>query len=258
MAAIIITDTQPKESIRNDNMIDIHCHILPGVDDGAESLDEAKIMLDLQRKSGVKQLYLTPHFYPDEEDLDVFLSDRQKAWDELSADSDLQIRLGAEVAYGHELLSLDLRKLTLGQSEYLLLEFPMYYPAYVMQTVERLLKQGMIPILAHVERYLYFRRDPDLLKELIDLGALAQVTAQALFDKRDRNFAMACLRHNLAQIVASDAHNTTERKPCMELLHKLPEELMQRHKEYSAAVWENRLPGFVEATAVNDTYFGYR
>ena len=126
-------------------MIDIHCHILPGVDDGAENLTQSQLLLDLQRQSGVDCLYLTPHFYPDEEKLDAFLSKRQKAWDDLSADFDsldkLQLRLGAEVGYCRELLSLDLQKLTLGESNYLLLELPLYYPAYVMQTVEELLKQ---------------------------------------------------------------------------------------------------------------------
>ena len=244
-------------------MIDIHCHILPHMDDGAEDVNEAKAMLTMARASGVSAICLTPHFYPDKINIDTFLSDRQKAWEELDAVCDpresCQICLGAEVCYCEQLLSIDLRRLTLGDSDYLLLELPgQRYPAYVTQLVEEMLVKGLIPIFAHVERYTYFREEPELLKRLIENGALAQVSIQALFDKRDKNFSIACLRHGLAQIVASDAHNTTDRKPCMELLNKLPVELRRLHDAFSTVVWENDLPAYFRPTTVHKTFFGYR
>lgn len=243
-------------------MIDIHCHILPGIDDGANNLNESLSMLAMQQDSGVKRMCLTPHFYPETKSMDTFLAEREKAWNELSASldksQDLQIRLGTEISYSQELLSLDLRKLTLGESDYLLLEFPWRYPAYAAQIMQRMLDEGFIPILAHVERYPYFRQEPNLLKQLIDIGALAQVSAQSLFDKRDKRFALACLNHNLAHIVASDAHNTVDRKPCMELLNRLPEKLKELHDIFSTAIWENELPTYIRATTVNRSYLGYR
>lgn len=244
-------------------MIDLHCHILPGIDDGAKDVSEAKTMLAIQQASGVESLCLTPHFYPEDKSIETFLTERNRAWEALCAvlapQEKEQIRLGAEVRYCEQLLSLDLRSLTLGQSDYLLLELPgRRYPAYAVQIIEELLGKGITPVLAHVERYAYFREEPELLKRLIDLGALAQVSAKTLFDKRDRNFSMACLQHGLVQIVASDAHNITTRKPCMELLRKLPMELQQLHDAFTVAVWENELPPYIRASTVKKTFFGYR
>lgn len=244
-------------------MIDLHCHILPGIDDGAKDLSEAGKMISMQHTSGVDDLFLTPHFYPDGKSIEAFLVDRKRAWEELSSSlsprETMQIRLGAEVRYCEQLLSLDLRKLTLGESDYLLLELPgRRYPAYLYQFVEELLGRGLVPILAHVERCAYFREDPQLLKQIVDRGSFAQVSALALFDKRDRNFSIACLQHGLAQIVASDAHDTTGRKPCMEQIRKLPDELQQLHDTITSAVWDNELPPYIRATTVKKTFFGYR
>ena len=241
-------------------MIDIHCHILPGVDDGAKDLSESKAMLAAQRAAGVDRLFLTPHFYPEKMSMDDFLTARQNAWAQLGALEDLpQLRLGAEVRYCPQLLDLDLRKVTLGDSDYMLLELPgRRYPSFAVQIVEELQGKGIIPILAHVERCAYFREDPQLLQRLVDLGALAQVSAEALFDRADKKFAQTCLMHNLAQIIASDAHNMTGRKPCMDQLERLPEELRQLHAVASEAVWNNEMIPYMRATAVKKTFFGYR
>lgn len=244
-------------------MIDLHCHILPGIDDGPKELSDAKEMLAMQQASGVECLFLTPHFYSEEKKVDIFLSDREETWEKLNAAltprEKTQIRLGAEVRYGEHLLSMDLRSLTLGESDYLLLELPgQRYPAYIHKFIDELLGKGLIPILAHVERYTYFREEPELLKGLVDIGVLAQVSAQALFDKQDKNFSVACLQHGLAQIVASDAHNTTVRKPCMEEIRKLPKNLQQLHDAITSAVWDNELPPYIRTTSVKKTFFGYR
>lgn len=244
-------------------MIDLHCHILPGMDDGARELREAVGMLQMERASGVDRLFLTPHFYPEEESPDDFLSRRESAWEALCTVLTPQerkgIRLGAEVRYCEKLLALDLRKLTLGDSDYLLLELPgLRYPTYVVQIMEELLGRGLIPVLAHVERCAYFREEPELLKRLVDLGVLAQVSALALFDRRDKHFSIACLRHGLAQLVSSDAHSTTDRKPCMELVQRLPVELQQRYEVFAEAVWDNELPDYFRAGNVKKTFFGYR
>lgn len=241
-------------------MIDIHCHILPGVDDGAKDLSESKAMLAAQRAVGVDRLFLTPHFYPEEMSMDDFLTARERAWAQLGTLEKLpQLRLGAEVRYCRQLLELDLRKVTLGDSDYLLLELSgRHYPSFAVQILEELLGDGYLPILAHVERCSYFREDPQLLKRLVDLGALAQVSASALFDRKDKNFARSCLEHGLAHIVASDAHNMSGRKPCMELVNRLPRELVQLHGDCCEAVWNNELPLYMRATALKKTFFGYR
>lgn len=259
MVVTIVTVQQMAER-NTEMMIDIHCHILPHIDDGAENINEAKVMMDMERSSGVDAIYLTPHFHPEKVDVDSFLASREKAWQELGvSDRSVRMRLGAEVHYSERLLSIDLRKLTLGDSDYLLLELPgTRYPAYVSQLVENMQGRGLIPIFAHVERYAYFREEPALLKRLIEQGALAQVNVQSLFDRRDKNFSMACLRHGMAQLIASDAHDITKRRPCMELEQKLPEELRDLHNVFSNAIWENEMPPYLRPTAMKKTLFGYR
>lgn len=261
--ADIIAMVQQKAERNGKMMIDIHCHILPHIDDGAENENEAKVMLDMERSAGVDAMYLTPHFYPEKIDIDTFLRKRECAWEKLSAadavSEQCQIRLGAEVRYSEQLLSMDLKRLTLGDSDYLLLELPENrYPAYVTQLVEYMQGRGVVPIFAHIERYAYFRKEPKLIKHLVEMGALAQVNMHSLFDRRDRNFSLACLKHGMAQLIASDAHNTTSRRPCMELTQKLPTELIELHNVFAKAIWENDVPVYYRPTLVKKSLFGYR
>lgn len=244
-------------------MIDIHCHLLPGIDDGAPSADVSMAMLAMQRKLGVERMFLTPHFYPEDMAQEDFLAARAASWEAFSAgleesDKD-RIRLGAEVRYCPQLLRLDLQQLTLADTSYLLLELPSrQYPPYLVQSVEQLLGRGVLPILAHVERCLYFRKEPALLKRLVDLGALAQVSAASLFDRRDKNFAKACLDHQLVQMVASDAHDASRRPPNLDQCSRLGEDSRQLHEAVTEAVWDNELPNYFRPTLVKKTIFGYR
>ena len=242
-------------------MTDIHTHILPGVDDGAKNGEEALAMLRLQRESGVERMYLTPHFYPRHQKFEEFLEKRAAARETLRAltvGKDIpEMRLGAEVHYSPDILEMDLRQLTLGDSDFLLLEMPhMIYPAYGEQVVSRILEDGITPILAHVERFPYFRKDPALLKRLIDLGALGQVSADALNLKMDKGFARACLSCGLAQLVGSDAHNTDSRRPCMEEVSKLPEQMIRQIEMFSECIWENEVPPMVYTTLPKKNFFG--
>ena len=92
----------------------------------------------------------------------------------------------------------------------------------------------------------------------MDLGALAQVSVAALFDRSDRNFALACLEHHLAHIIATDAHHMVEREPCMELLNRLPAEILELQEACSEAVWNNEMVPYMRAATIKKTFFGYR
>lgn len=247
----------------NQTMIDIHTHILPELDDGANSVEEAKSMLMLQRQQGVDRIFLTPHFYPEEMDLETFLHQREISWNRLAEALEPEVlaglRLGAEVHYSPNILQLDVRQLTLGKSDYLLLEFSHHrYPVYMEEVISELQERGIIPILAHVERFPYFRREPQLLAKLVDLGCLCQVSAGALFLRRDNGFARACLEHDLAQIVASDAHNLTTRTPCMDEVFRLPDHLRDKIDVFSQVVWEDAVPPPVSPSPVRKGIWGYR
>ena len=243
-------------------LTDLHTHILPCMDDGAEDLDMALAMLRQQKKRGVERVALTSHFHPLREALDAFLQRRQQAFSTLLSRWDGKtmpsLRLGAEVRYTPELAQMDLRQLTIGQSDYLLLELPdAAVPAHVEQVAEGMLLQGVTPILAHVERCAYFRTEPYRLERLAQMGALAQVSCKAIKNPKDKGFAAACLQKGLAHVIASDAHNMGFKGPVLGSA-QLDGDLICRAEEFARAVWENdRLPAYT-IHSVKKGLLGYR
>ncbi|MBQ7329966.1 MAG: capsular biosynthesis protein [Oscillospiraceae bacterium] len=244
-------------------LTDLHTHILPGVDDGAKDLEASLEILRKQKKSGVERVALTSHFYPMREELQDFLDRRQRAYEELlyawDVDTMPQLRLGAEVHYSSSIADMDLRKLSLAQSDYLLVELSdTMVPAHIEQVLKIILSQGITPILAHVERCAYFMEDPSKLLHLIELGALAQITTRALHNKRRQKFAEICLQKNVAQIIASDVHGIWELKTGLGALKEsLSGGTIERAEAFARAVWDNTpLPVF-EPEPIKRKLFGY-
>ena len=227
-------------------MIDLHTHILPGIDDGAKDVSTSLQMLQLQQREGVDRLFLTPHFDCRKTSISDFLRVRQEAFDRLRAALGgapaPEMKLGAEVHFSPELMEEDLSKLTLGQSDYILLELSYRrYPAVLEEAVEEILDRGYIPILAHVERFFYFCDHPELLTDLVERGALAQVSADVIIEHKRFSLGRACVTHDLAQVIASDTHNCDTRPPCLgQAAEKLPAEYRRRMNIYLNAVWEGR------------------
>lgn len=245
------------------SLTDLHTHNLPQFDDGAQTMEIALQMLRMQKQSGVDRVALTPHYYPLREELGSFLERRQRAYDMLLSRWDREtmpdLRLGAEVRYSPLLAEMNLRALTIGESDYLLLELSnTAVPTHIEEILKHILQQEITPILAHVERCDYFRQMPDQLSHLIAMGALAQVTARALVDRKDQKFAEACLKNGNAQIIASDIHDSAEDKACLgNILGKLNEDWILRGEEVSKAVWENSLPPAFTINPIRKTLFGY-
>lgn len=244
-------------------MTDLHTHILPGIDDGADCLELSLKMLRKLKTKGVKRVALTPHFYPMREELSVFLRRRAQAYDILLSAWDKQtmpqLLLGAEVHYTPELLQMDLRQLTIGAGSYLLLELPdADVNPFVEQVVDAILLDGIIPILAHVERCQPFRKDPERLFRLVRMGALAQISAEALTENKD-SFAIACLQNGLAQIVASDAHNLKDRFCAIDTkAARKRVEIINWAEEFARSVWDNApLPAFA-IKPLKKNILGYR
>lgn len=244
-------------------LTDLHTHILPAMDDGAENLESAIQMLRMEKAGGVERVAMTPHFYPQRESLEEFLnrrdsafSDLQTVWDEETMPG---LRLGAEVRYSPALLDMDLHRLTIGQSNYLLLELSnTEVPAYIERVLDGIQKQGIMPILAHVERCIYFRREPNDLQRLIQMGALAQISGKALKYRGDRNFSKMCLEKGLAHIIASDAHHPNKEGGLGEIAKTLNGELMERAEEFAKAVWDNECPPAFSINSVQKGLLGYR
>ncbi len=259
----VATDTERSDFVRR-SLTDLHTHILPQMDDGAINVEMACAMLRKEKANGVTRVMLTPHFYPLRESMEDFLYRRSEAWNFLVEHWDgarmPQIQLGAEVRYSAELLNMDLSQLTLGGSEYLLLELSdRRLPAHLHEVLDRMLMMGITPILAHVERCMYFREEPERLLRLVELGALMQVSAGAVLDKKDRGFAKACLRKGIAQFVASDAHNLTDRAPSLNAaLRRYDEDLILHAESAARKIWNHQpLSGF-EAYPIRKTIFGYK
>ena len=207
-------------------MIDIHAHILPGVDDGAADLDTALQMARMAADSGVTDLIATPHCnqrfryenYADEELTERFVQLEQAVRD---AAISLRLHRGIEV-YG----TLDTAQLlqqgkltTLCGSRYLLLEFDFSEePSFMAHVLRSVRAEGVTPIVAHPERYRALQSDPSVLYEWVLRGIHLQINKGSLsgyFGRSAFQTAMRLLRHDLASFVASDAHGVNRRTPVL-------------------------------------------
>jgi protein-tyrosine phosphatase len=202
-------------------MIDLHTHILPGLDDGAENMAEALEMARIAVADGVHTMVATPHIgllgeFGWKEVLGVTNAVR-----EALAAEDIPLRLlpGAELLISPDLAHSVGRhgELTLGGTRYVLVELPMQqYPIYTEQTLFELQLKGFIPILAHPERNNKLQADPDVLGWMVQRGIMTQVTAGSLlgdFGAPMRQTAEAMVTRRMAHFIASDSHGPDDRPP---------------------------------------------
>lgn len=205
-------------------MIDFHSHVLPGMDDGSSSPEESIAMLEMSAAQGIDHIFATCHFYPDEEDPASFLRRRREACRELLAFSEgrdksnplPEIHLGAEVYYFPGISTCDdIKPLALGETKLLLVEPPVApFSASMLDEIERIGPNlGLIPVIAHLDRYCRFLRDNTLFDILSERRVLIQVNASFFLHRDSRKFAMEMLEKSRFQLMGSDCHNTTTRAP---------------------------------------------
>ena len=222
---------------KKDRIVDIHCHILPGLDDGAGSMEESMEMLRIAEKAGITDLIATPHFKagrrnPSPETIHRRLQELQREAER----QDIFINLypGNEVLFFSGLEeALESGKIcTLNNSSYLLLEF---FPSDPYQSIRNALDQvlGMelVPIIAHVERYGCLLEDWTQVEALRGMGAQIQINASSLTGKagsKAKKLAWILLRGHLVDYIGTDAHGSLSRTPdlrkCLKLLHRKCEE----------------------------------
>ncbi|NLL63278.1 MAG: hypothetical protein GX241_03405 [Ruminococcaceae bacterium] len=201
-------------------MTDLHCHILPAIDDGAMDEKEAIALLKEEAKQGVTQIVFTPHFN-DSISVDDFITLRQNSLKRLNEaienkkneEFSFRTKLGAEVHYSENLKNIDLAQLCFTGTCYLLLELPFEKePSDLEEMIEYIVSLGIIPILAHVERYSYLIDNPRKLKKLIKLGALSQANLGAIWRNDDLTLKIVKLINmKLIHVVATDAHSKVKR-----------------------------------------------
>jgi protein-tyrosine phosphatase len=203
-------------------MIDIHCHILPGMDDGPEHLDAAIRMCRMAAADGVRTIVATPHFSPGSNEFDnaMLTAAQQLLQAAVQKDGlDLSILIGAEVAVTPE-LDFHLKQhrfLAINGGRYFLAEFrPLSVPANWDTFLISMMASGFVPIIAHPERNLWFMNHPEALPFVVKNGVMLQVTAASItggLGPDVRDFCSYLLKRNLVHIIASDAHSADFRPP---------------------------------------------
>lgn len=216
-------------------MIDLHCHILPGIDDGAQNMEESLAMAKLAVSEGITHILATPHHLnrtwinPKSQVLNLV----DQVQDELDrAGIDLTLFPGQEVRINGELKQhIQSNEICFVDEfdKYIMVEFPTpSVPEYTERLFFELMSQGIRPVVVHPERNTAIQENPDLLYDLVDKGALSQLTAGsyvgALGSDLER-FSRDLIEADLVHLIASDAHNTSSRPFYMkEAFEKLTKE----------------------------------
>ena len=197
---------------------DFHSHILPGIDDGSPDVKTSLEMLHSAREQGVALQVLTPHYYPWKESIESFLSRRKASWETLQSALTPELprlRIGAEVAFFNHMHRSDLTALCTDGSRVLLIELPFEsWDSWVVDEIASLsLDRGYQVILAHVERYMGYKNNPQTLETLSELPIYLQVNAEAFRRFTDRRRVLALARSGKPLLLGSDAHNLSDRAP---------------------------------------------
>ena len=199
-------------------MTDLHTHILPDMDDGARSVEEALLMLQAQAKQGVDTVALTPHYYGREESIKSFLARREAAFQTLSKAAEgqdiPQMILGAEVAWAPNMSEWpEVEKLCYQGTRVLLVELPMtpWTDATFRQLYKLENRWGITPMIAHFDRYFRCQKDRNIHR-LLETGYPIQISAGSLFRLWGRSKPMAMLKY-CDGLLISDCHNMEDRSP---------------------------------------------
>ncbi|WP_243167741.1 tyrosine-protein phosphatase [Anaerocolumna cellulosilytica] len=198
-------------------MIDVHTHLLPGIDDGASNIEEALLMTKSLAEQGIITAVCTPHFNPAEVSMEDFLKAREGAVQSIQ-NSGVKLIPGSEI-FLHEYLFhyKDISPLCIGDTRYLLIEFPINKTwdtkneFYVRQLINY---YGIIPIIAHIERYKPILKNTGILKRLRDMGCLIQTNTSSVIEKRTSRLVIKYLQAGYIDLLGSDCHNMTTRPPC--------------------------------------------
>jgi protein-tyrosine phosphatase len=201
-------------------MIDLHSHILPGIDDGAGSVQDSVDIARAAVTDGIVAIAGTPHVRDDWPTKADVMEDRVA---ELRAELELagiplDVRTGGEIAlpWLARLSREELRRFTLGGSRYLLVETPYYgWPLELPDALRSLQEEGFAPVLAHPERNPEVAARPQQLEALVEAGVLVQVTAASVdgrIGRRAQECGLLLIREGLAHLLASDAHHASVRE----------------------------------------------
>lgn len=201
-------------------IFDIHSHILPSVDDGPRAVAESLALLSVLKEEGVGAVVATPHFYAEKVIWDEYMplvDHRFANLKELAKSTQIKLIKGFEVRYFKGISNFDkISDLTLGKSKFMLVEFPYSTPiteAMVNEICDINYNHGIVPILAHIERYTKYHGFKFALEAIKSGELLAHVNASSFLDGY-RKTALGLVKAGVATLVASDTHSIDSRPPC--------------------------------------------
>ncbi len=202
-------------------MVDIHCHILPETDDGADNWETAVEMCHAAAQDGIDHIVATPHAnerFCYERDRHVATLARLRE----AAGPSPVLSLGCDLHFSFENLEDALqhpRRYVIGDTHYLLIELSDYaMPGYVGENLVRMMKAGLRPILTHPERNLMLQGDPSKILHWAEQGCVVQVTASSLtgfWGRRAATLSRWLLQHRAVHVLATDAHDLHRRAPVL-------------------------------------------
>ncbi len=218
-------------------LTDFHTHILPGMDDGSDSLETSLAMLEQLEKQGISDVVLTPHYYSNREPLDRFLQRRAACFAKLTEayHGSIQLHLGAEVYYSNYLFNNDdLSALCLADSDIMLLELPYNITLgdhHVDQIWRLASEYNLTLLLAHIDRYASIIKSAKMMDKLLQVGCLFQINLSSLerFGKRK---VISLVNRGLVDAIGTDCHNLDSRPPAYQkgfevLRNAVPEHQLQ-------------------------------
>ena len=208
------------------DMIDMHCHILPGIDDGARDLSMALEMAHAAVEDGVRAIVCTPHITPgiyDNNATGINQAVSEFAWQLEQNGIDLPVYVGADIRITPDMGKriLDGQWPSIAGTRYFLFEpdHNVLTPG-ILELAEKLLRMKLVPVLTHPERLRWLDGHYDLVWKMWNMGCVIQITAGALtgrFGKQPQSWAHRMLKDGLVDVIATDAHNMHRRPP---LLHE--------------------------------------
>lgn len=229
--------------------LDIHAHILPEVDDGARDMDTAIKLLEMLKQQGVTHVVATPHFYPDSDNAEEFFDVVGDAYKKLLLETSHRglpnVFLGCELRYFSGMgKSNAIKQFVIKGTNYLLLELP--YGAPITKTVLQDIidineRQGLMPILAHVERYAKVSGYKKLLKLVAEGYALAHFNAGGIVSKETARICEKLIKSGLVSFVASDTHSPEHRPPQFDKAFKTITERLGQSASNRLIIKSNRL-----------------
>jgi len=205
-------------------MIDMHSHILPSIDDGASSVDEAFNLINEAKKSGFEAVVLTSHYIEGYYEADIERRENllKSLDDNLGAKGlDIGLYLGNEIYISENIVDLlkEGKASTINNTNYVLFELPLNQePMFIFNIVYEMIQNKLVPILAHPERYAFVQQNPNLIYELIQRGVLMQANFGSIigeYGEKAQIIAKKLLQNNMVHFLGSDVHRENTIYPKM-------------------------------------------